>query len=393
MTEFLSGTLFIYLLLATLHLLVFSIAGCFYHQETRPATASRYRKFAVLIPAYKEDAVILSTARNASVQTYPTEKFDIVVIADALQNTTIEQLKKLPVTVLEVSFENSTKAKSLNAAERSLDDSYDAIVIIDADNLMEKQFLEKANAAMDSGLRVLQTHRTAKNISTPVALLDAASEEINNHIFRKGRRTLGLSAALIGSGIVMEASLFREMVPQLKTVGEDKELERLLLLDRITTGYLDDTMVLDEKVSQSRVFQKQRTRWIGTQWQMLKETLPLLPDALLKGNLGYVDKVLQMAFPPRLLLLGTTTIITALSFAGLPGTAGWMWTILLILQGAALMIALPARFRTRNFFMAALRVPGLFVRMLAALIASPRSGKTFIHTPHDDHSKTRKEHV
>ncbi|ARM31230.1 hypothetical protein B9H02_07905 [Prosthecochloris sp. HL-130-GSB] len=126
---------------------------------------------------------------------------------------------------------------------------------------------------------------------------------------------------------------------------------------------------------------------------MLKETLPLLPDALLKGNLGYVDKVLQMAFPPRLLLLGTTTIITALSFAGLPGTAGWMWTILLILQGAALMIALPARFRTRNFFMAALRVPGLFVRMLAALIASPRSGKTFIHTPHDDHSKTRKEHV
>ncbi|ARM31229.1 glycosyltransferase [Prosthecochloris sp. HL-130-GSB] len=238
MTEFLSGTLFIYLLLATLHLLVFSIAGCFYHQETRPATASRYRKFAVLIPAYKEDAVILSTARNASVQTYPTEKFDIVVIADALQNTTIEQLKKLPVTVLEVSFENSTKAKSLNAAERSLDDSYDAIVIIDADNLMEKQFLEKANAAMDSGLRVLQTHRTAKNISTPVALLDAASEEINNHIFRKGRRTLGLSAALIGSGIVMEASLFREMVPQLKTVGKTRNLNVCCFL----TGSPQDTL-------------------------------------------------------------------------------------------------------------------------------------------------------
>ncbi|MEC9486636.1 MAG: glycosyltransferase [Prosthecochloris sp.] len=386
--------LYTYLLLATLHLLLFSIAGFFYRQERRTDSPDRRRRFAVLIPAYREDSVILATARHSVRQLYPEDLYDVIVIADSLQPETVGELRSIPVSVLEVSFDNSSKARSLNEAAGAVTRDYDAVVIIDADNLMEERFLEKANACLDTGFRVLQAHRTAKNTSTPVALLDAASEEINNHLFRKGRRALGLPSALIGSGIVMDRALYSELIPNLKTVGEDKELERMLLKKRMTTGYLDDTLVLDEKVSRSEVFQKQRTRWLGTQWQMLSETLPELPaELLLRGNIAYADKVLQMLFPPRLLLLGGSIMLTALALTGIAGPVQLFWVGILLLQVATFAIALPRSFRTVKFLRAALQVPGLFLRMVRALLSSPGSGKTFIHTPHDDHSTTRKDNV
>ena len=91
-------------------------------------------------------------------------------------------MKKLPIKVIEVSFENSTKSKALNEAMRRLEKNYDYAIILDADNLMEPEFLKKMNNAFNSGYQAVQGHRKAKNLNTNYAILDAASEEINNNI-------------------------------------------------------------------------------------------------------------------------------------------------------------------------------------------------------------------
>ena len=59
-------------------------------------------------------------------------------------------------------------------------------MILDADNIMKEGCLESVNAAFQEGANAVQCHRTAKNQQTSVAVLDAISEEINNHLFRKG---------------------------------------------------------------------------------------------------------------------------------------------------------------------------------------------------------------
>src|SRR5690606_8333983 len=109
--------LFIYLLFFTIYFLIFSLAGRF---TQKSSTISRiddnYGKFMILIPTYKEDHVILATAQAASQHNYPKDKFDVFVIADKLQPATIEKLRQIPVNVVEVQFEESTKAKSLNKA-------------------------------------------------------------------------------------------------------------------------------------------------------------------------------------------------------------------------------------------------------------------------------------
>ena len=98
----------------------------------------KLKKMAVLIPGYKEDAVILDVARKALQQDYPPSLYDVVVIADSFQKDTLERLSHLPIKVIEVSFEKSTKSKALNKAMANLSDSYDVAVVLDADNIMAK---------------------------------------------------------------------------------------------------------------------------------------------------------------------------------------------------------------------------------------------------------------
>jgi cellulose synthase/poly-beta-1,6-N-acetylglucosamine synthase-like glycosyltransferase len=55
--------------------------------------------------------------------------------------------KKLPIKLIEVSFDKSTKSKALNKAMATLDQD-DIAVVLDADNVMAPDFLAKINARL-----------------------------------------------------------------------------------------------------------------------------------------------------------------------------------------------------------------------------------------------------
>ena len=150
---------------ASIYVFVFGLAGLFKAKE-KEAIFQKQRKFAVLIPGYKEDAVIVDVARQALKQTYPSDLFEVIIIADSFQESTLSQLKTMPLRVVEVSFETSTKSKALNKAMEVIGDDYDVALILDADNIMEREFLEKINASFNQGYKVVQGHRIAKNTNT-----------------------------------------------------------------------------------------------------------------------------------------------------------------------------------------------------------------------------------
>ena len=71
-----------YLGFNVLYVSVFSIAGSFFKRtDFRAINVEKYNRFVILIPAYKSDEVILNTVGHALNQNYPTEKFDVIVIA------------------------------------------------------------------------------------------------------------------------------------------------------------------------------------------------------------------------------------------------------------------------------------------------------------------------
>lgn len=164
-----------------LYLLVYSLASL-RRRPAKMAPAEEHKRIALLIAAYREDAVIMDTVQACLVQDYPSDRYDVVVISDHMRPSTNEKLRALPIKLLQVDFEKSTNTKSLKAALEYLGkDSYDIALIIDADNIVNSSYLvELNNAFADPKVQVVQTHRVAKNLNTNMAYLDAISEEINN---------------------------------------------------------------------------------------------------------------------------------------------------------------------------------------------------------------------
>ncbi len=380
----------VYLIFNTLYYAFFTAAALL-QKNSVAIEASKFRnKVAVLIPAYKEDAVIVDTARQALKQKYDSDLFDVVIIADSLQPDTLEELRTVAVEVVEVSFEKSTKSKALNATMARLDDSYDIAVVLDADNVMAPDFLDRVNAAYVGGHAAIQGHRVAKNKHGEMALLDGASEEINNTIFRKGHVAVGLSSALIGSGMAFDYALFKRYMAEIKALGGfDKELELRLLHDGIHIAYLEDALVFDEKVSKKEVFLRQRTRWISAQIDYARRHFGRAVKCLVTNrNWDYLDKVLQFVLLPRLMLLGTLSIavvVTALAFSA---SLALMSVLTLGAFMLTLVAALPRGMWNKKLIKSIGRLPMVFWLMIKATLQMKKARKSFMHTPHSATSQS-----
>ena len=367
------------------YVVFYAIISLFYEKEDRiaihaAAFSNRMTKFLILYPAYKEDKVIINAVKQFLKQNYPKDFYTVIVISDHMQPETNEKLSKLPITLLQPTFENSSKAKAMQFAIDNVNTEFDNIVILDADNVVRPEFLSQLNI-LCCVYDAIQCHRCAKNADNDVAVLDGASEEINNTIFRKAHNRLGLSSALIGSGMCFNYELFKENVFKLTTAGEDREMEALLLHQGVFIKYAPDIHVFDEKVSNQDNFQRQRMRWMTAQVQSLLSNLPKVPKAFLQGNINFVDKTIQQALIPRsilIVLLGGISIFMTIV------VPDWCekWWILFAMLAISLYLSIPAPLRLQSF-KKVLAIPQLVFKMLKNILHLDRKNTEFIHTEHN----------
>lgn len=345
-----------------------------------------FYSYLILYPAYNEDRVIVNSVQKFLAQYYPYSCFHVAVISDHMQPETNQKLSELPITLLQPVFEKSSKAKAMQYAMDQINDDYDFIVILDADNVVESHFLEQLNGECAKGYKAIQCHRCAKNSENDVAVLDGVSEEINNTIFRKAHNRVGLSSALIGSGMCFDYQWFKENVFKLTTAGEDRELEALLLQQKVYIHYEPDIHVFDEKVSNKDNFQKQRLRWMTAQIQSLFNLLPYIPKAIMTFNLDYIDKTIQQALIPRsMLVVGTFVISILITIFSLIFSQLWYikWWGLFLTICIALYIAIPHQLRKHSVFGKILSLPNLVWKMAMNLLKIDRKNTDFIHTTHE----------
>ena len=283
----------VYLMLNVAYLAFFGLVGLLPLRKSKKG-ANRYSKIAVLFPTYQENVVIVDSVKAALKQQY-NGTFEVVVIADGLQAETLVTLRELGARVIEVFFEKSTKGKAMQFAMNQLDgEGFEIAVVLDVDNIMSNDCLTYLNTSFDQGKRVVQAHRVAKNMDSSFAFLDACNEEVNNHLFRKSHAVLGLSPALIGSGMAFEFAYFLNLLNNIgETVGEDKQLDFMIAKDKVSIAYLNDVYVYDEKIEDAKVFTKQRTRWIASQVEFLKKYAFEGFVQLFKGNVEFFNKTLQ----------------------------------------------------------------------------------------------------
>lgn len=383
--------LFITILIGSIYIIIFIVAHFF--KTTYTASNKTGKKYLVLFPAYNEDKTIINTIKSFLKQDYPSDLYKILVISDHMTEETNNKLKDFGVSVIIANYKDSSKAKALQLAsdyiskknskntDQEKETLFDGVIILDADNTVDSNFLTIVDHYFDQG-RFIQVHRTSKNRNTNTAVLDASSEEINNAIFRKGHVNLGLSSALIGSGMIFDYKWFIENVYNLKTAGEDKEFEILLLKNKHKIEYINHILVYDEKTQKSDNFYKQRQRWISAQISSFSLIFRDIFPAILHGNFDYADKLFQWLLLPRIMYPGLTVIFGIIAYIINPQYA-IKWLILFVIIIFMFILAIPKKYRDYKLFKSIATIPLLFIMIGVNLFKTKRNNYKFIHTEKD----------
>ena len=383
---------FSFFLATAVYNILFSVAAFFYvpyanRNKIARSESADGQKFAILIPAYKEDAVILKTVTK-NLESFPDSEivYDIIVIADSLKRETIEALKNMQVLVHEVKFEKSTKVKSLKSALNEYQ-NYTHVIILDADNVMDGSFLPLVSKAINNyNLGAIQGRRSAKNGGTSVSILDGLSEEISNRVYRQGLAVFNIGVPLAGSGMVFEYELIKRLINETDAVGGfDKALQVKLFESGVKTRYMKDAIVFDEKTDTVEVFENQRKRWLYSHFHFLKMYFRQGIKGLLNNNFDLFNMaVLLHGQLPRLYNLALMFIVTAIYF--LFGRylvlSAWLWLAVTSVYVFSLFLAIPRKYFNKSIIIAIVKLPRLFLTMFLLLFKLKGSNKSFIHTPH-----------
>lgn len=304
--------LFIPIAGTVLYLGIFTVASLFGRKSDIPK-AKNQNRIVVLIPSYKQDDVIEQTVISILSQAYPQRMFDVTVISDHQNEMTNMRLAQYPITLLTPNFAESTKAKSLQYAILNLPEFkiYDIALILDADNIVDQNFLQNVNDAFEvAATKAIQLHRISKNRDTAAARMDAIFEEINNAIFRKGHINLGISSSIAGSGTAYDFAWFKTNVMKAKSSGEDKELEALLLRQEYFIDYFDNIYVYGEKKRTTTKLNEQRGRWAVQQFYNLIRNIKFLPGAIFRKQYDLSDKIIQWMLVPRTTMVGIIMLMS-----------------------------------------------------------------------------------
>lgn len=363
--EFIETLLFALSAFTVVYHLFYSIMGGMLKRSDKYNDSRTKHRFAVIIPAYKDDEYIQKAVFSILKQEYPIDCYDIYVVSEQMSEQTNSFLSEQPITLMQANFHGKgTKMKAVKAAIKHLPEGlYDMVLIMNADNTVEPNFLEMMNDAYSSGSNAIQAHRIRLERSNNSSMLNAISDEINNCIYRSGHVNLGLSSSLNGSGMAFDFDWIKGIIDQVNDNDDEKAFEALLLRDRIYVDYLDKAIVYATRKENRRKFYTQRRNWIIAHYHSLFTNLHRLPGAILSGNFDYADRILNWITFPRTLLLLVIAVMGCVSSWSywLDGIKWWMLVLVLLL---AMAFAIPDYLVDNKFNKAIKSIPIMGIGMI-----------------------------
>ncbi len=358
--------------------------------------SGRERNFAVLISAHNEETVIGSLLWSLALQQYPEERRRVYVVANNCTDSTAAVVRGSGLAVCHERTEGGLDTKGAALAwlwDRIAQEAEDcdAVVVLDADNLVAPDFLGEINRTFDRGYPVVQGARCAKNASDSWASqLDAISEVLWHRLDQVGRMRLGLSAILSGSGMAFDRSVFRWLVEEgLKGLLEDVEWQSRLMLAGIKVGYAEQARVYDEKTTRFDQLSRQRKRWMaGIAVAGRHYGMQLLLSGLRSRDIHRLVAGFGATKPPRsvLVALMASMALGGGLFPGSPALLPWPFWVGAIASFGVYVILGMALDRARpGAYLALAYAPAFALLMIVAAIAGTLrpSRQRWVPTTHE----------
>jgi len=270
-------------------------------KESLPRTAGQRTRFAILIPAHNEEALLAESLRSIDEQRYPKSLYQCVVIADNCTDNTAGVALGEGATVLE--RRDSTHRGKGHALKWGLTQmelrNYDAVLVLDADSRLGQHCVAELDAFMQSGENAIQC---SNNVDNPdeswFSSLTDVSRSFVNEMCLAAKQRLGLSAYLMGNGMCFSTALLERYGWNAFTVGEDWEFYAYLVLQGERVGFCRTAKVFHRESTSLKQATSQRMRWSSGRFLVAAQFgSRLFIAGLIERSMLKLDASLPLLFP------------------------------------------------------------------------------------------------
>ena len=278
------------------------------------------RRYAVLISARNEEAVIAQLIDSIKNQDYPSEMLSIFVVADNCTDSTAQVASEAGATVWQrKNLHQIGKGYALNfllthIREGYGDDTFDGYFVFDADNLLAPDYVARMNEVFSQEHQIVTSYRNSKNYGDNWISAGYGLWFLRDAAFLNAPRTrLGLSAVVSGTGYLFSKEiLLRHNGWPFHSLSEDTEFTVDCILKGEKIGYCGDAVLFDEQPTGLAQSCRQRMRWVrGNMLVLLRQGGRLLRGAGGKNGLSCLDLLLSMAPAIVLAVFGTAAGVAA----------------------------------------------------------------------------------
>ncbi len=256
------------LFLVSIPYIIMTVLG-FFLRKKYPKTDT-FLRYAVIIPARNESRVIGDSVDSIKKADFG-DKIDVYVIAHNCTDDTEILAKSAGAIVFSYNNDKErTKGFAIRAFIRNLIENdklncYDGFFIVDADNLVKKDFFEKMNDAFVSEGKktVINGYQNARNFGESIiSSLFGVFQLRNASQERRSRAVLDISSRIRGTSYLIPTDALREGF-NYTSLTEDWELCGDLVLKGVKIAYCEEAEFFDEQPSNFRIMIRQRFRWMA----------------------------------------------------------------------------------------------------------------------------------
>lgn len=297
----------IIILLLVVYGLYFLITALFLFKKRKKdnIVSDKYSHFTILIPARNEEEVIKDAIQSFKRQKYPKDNYEIVVVINNTTDNTLGVCNAEGVRCILCERKIKNKGDALKEAfDRLKKEKTDAYIIMDADNVVNDEFLVEMNKSLNEGTLVAKSSMDIKaKENTWVSSSYAIYFFIQSILYSIPRNNIGASCAINGTGIMIKKEVIDKYGFNVRTITEDLEFMTLCALNNIKIKFVEGAICYAEHPSDFKVSMIQRRRWTkGIYEGFIIYFNSIIKNMINRPNIELLDSLLIYSTPLILIL-------------------------------------------------------------------------------------------
>jgi cellulose synthase/poly-beta-1,6-N-acetylglucosamine synthase-like glycosyltransferase len=243
----------------------------------------------IVIPARNEETIIRRTILACLQQTY--RNIEVLVVCHNSTDGTFQQaaqVKDNRVKAFNLNTKATGKSIALNYGVEKADGKY--ILVIDADGIMSKSFIENALPLLDEPYAAVQGRCVPSNRNYNfVTKMLSLEDDLWFAPFYTARSIFGNRCPLAGTGFIVRKDILIKAGMFSNNLVDDYELTNRLLRKGYRIAYAPLSIIYDEKPPTIEIMLRQRARWAKGFLSLLNQRIAS-PDDIL-GNIYWLSPI------------------------------------------------------------------------------------------------------